>query len=710
MRLRRSLTVYAVRSLTARRLRTALTVLGVVLGVAAVVATTVNVATTTGSLEDLFANISGRADLRLEPADRARGLRQRDLVSLRQRPEVAAAVGSLYVGTAIRDETPTDLTLVGIEPAEDPAVRVYTLEAGRPLAARERGDAIVLGAVAARRHGLQVGDRVTLDIGEEGRDLTLVGILADRGAGHVNRGDVGYVDLRLARELAGAPGRLDQVDVVLAPDARASAVRVEEARSSLAAALGPAYAVSRPGDAGASIAQLLSALHLGLGIFSLVTLFVGGLLIYNTFAMTVAERTRELGLLRALGATRRQVVRLMLTEAAAVGLAGTALGVLAGLILAVPLVRITGDLVGVPLERFGLPADGLALAVLVGLVTTLAASAVPAVMAGRVPPITAMRALGVTGDGGALALAPRLGALVLLAAVASLAVPSVPPAAFFVLCCLGLSLLVPGLLGHLERPATRAVQAAFGAEGLLGGRSLARSRGRASLTVSVLALGLVLTIAIGALGSTYGQSLTGWIDRAAGGDLVIEADQGLPPRLDGAVRAVPGVAAVTPTRFTALKVVGVRHANGTSEAVSEDITFQAIDPQTYGQVAGLQPAGPGADEAAMLADLATGGTVLVASVLADELGVVPGDSLVLRTPSGERPFRVAGSDRPLRAGRPGAGGLVDRPDPRAASHPAFGAAGAPGPWRRGGGRGGRHPARPRPRHRPHHHPRRRLPA
>lgn len=642
--MRPSLSAFAVRSLAARRLRTGLTILGVALGVAAVVATAVNVATTTDSLEDLFANVSGRADLRLEPADRARGLRQRDLLRMREQPEVATAAGSLYVGTRIRGETPTDVTLVGIEPEEDAAVRVYTLESGRLLAGRERGGAVVLGAVAARRQGLEVGDRVTLDIGTEGRDLTLVGLLADRGAGHVNRGDVGYVDLRLARELSGAPGRLDQVDLVLAPEVGADANGVETLRADLAAELGPRYTVTRPGDAGASIAQLLSALHLGLGIFSLVTLFVGALLIYNTFAMTVAERTRELGLLRALGATRRQVVRLVLTEAAVVGLVGTALGVLAGLLLAVPLVRITGDLVGVPLEQFGLPPGGLALAMGIGLVVSLAASAVPAAMAGRVPPVIAMRALATTADDSALDLAPRLGVGVLMLAGATLLVPGLPPAAFFVLCCLGVSLAVPGLLGRLERPVTRAVRAAFGAEGLLGGRSLARSRGRASLTVSVLALGLVFTIAIGALGSTYGAALHGWIERAVGGDLVIESDEGLPPRLDAAVRAVPGVAAVSPTRFTGLKLVGVRRADGSVEAVREDITFQAIDPRTFGQVAGLQPAGdgPGEDEASMLTALAEGGAVLVASVLADELGVAPGDTLLLRTPSGERPFRVAG--------------------------------------------------------------------
>jgi putative ABC transport system permease protein len=641
--IRLSLPTLAARNLAARRLRTALTTLGVVLGVAAVVAVTVNSATTDRSLEALFANASGRADLTVESADRSRGLRERDLFAVRGAEGVAAAVGNVYLGTRIRGEPPSDLLLVGVDPAADPAVRVYDLSAGRFLRARERGDHLVLGEVAARRHGVGVGDTVTLEIGTEGREFEVVGLLTDRGAGHMSSGDVAYISLPLARELAGNPGRLDQVDVVLSSDAKRSPAAIEALRSRLVARLGPEYTVTRPGAAGASIAQLLAALHTGLGIFGLVALFVGALLIYNTFTMTVAERTRELGLLRALGATRRQIISLVLAEATLVGLVGTALGVLAGIALAVPLVQVTGELVGVPLDSFALPPGGLAAGALVGLVTTLGASAIPAWTAGRVPPLAAMRPASGGEDGRLLARAPRWGAAALVAAVVLWLVPGVPRAAPFVLSFLGISLVVPGLLARLETVGRRFARAAYGAEGDLGGRNLARARGRASLTVSVLVVGLVLTVAIGALGTTFGTALDAWVARAVGGDIVIEGQGTLPRRLDAAVAAVPGVAAVTPLRLTRLKVVGVRHAGGPVEHVDEDITFQAIDPATYRSVAGFQFSGPVTDEEAQVADLARGGAVFVASVLAEALGLSAGDEVVLRTASGEKPFRVAGT-------------------------------------------------------------------
>jgi putative ABC transport system permease protein len=639
---RLGLLALAVRNLTTRRLRTGLTVLGVVLGVAAVVAVTVNGATTTRSLETLFANVSGRADLTVEPADRSRGLRERDLDRVRRTPGVATAVGNTYLSVPIRAKKPTSLTLVGVDPALDQAVRVYRLVGGRFLAPRERGDAVVLATVAARRLGVGVGDTLTLDLGQDGRDLTVVGLVADQGAGHIDSGAVGFVDLRLARELAGTPGRLDQVDVLLAPSARGTSATVEAARVALAAALGPSYTVSRPGASGASIAELLTALHTGLGIFGAVALFVGALLIYNTFAMTVAERTAELGLLRALGATRRQVLALVLGEAAVLGLVGTAAGVALGIVLAVPLVRVTGELVGVTLDTFTLPPGGLAAGVLVGLATTLGASALPAWRASRVAPMAAMRPAAQPDDERLVRWAARasLGALA-LAGLAWL-VPSVPRPAFFVLAFLAVTLLVPALLTRLEAPARRLVATVYGGEGDLGARNLARARGRTSLTVSVLVVGLVLTVSIGALGTTFGSALRTWVARAVGGDLVIESDQALPRRIDAAVAAVPGVAAVTPTRLTRLKLVRVQPAGGPAHTVDEDITFQAVDPATYPRVAGFQFSTTDRPEATMLADLARGGAVFVASVLAEQYGLKPGDTVVLRTASGEVPFRVAG--------------------------------------------------------------------
>jgi putative ABC transport system permease protein len=641
--MRLSLNALALRNLGARPLRTLLTGLGVVLGVAAVVAVTVNSATTQQSLETLFANVSGRADLTVEPADRARGLKERDLNRVRTTAGVATAVGNIYLGTSIDGEPPTELTLMGVVPSEDEALRVYALTAGRFLRDSERGDKLLLGEVAARRHGLSVGDAVRLTLGPDGREFEIVGLLADRGAGHINSGDVGFLTLPLAREIGGNPGRLDQVDVLLDPALKGSPEEIEAARVRLAAALGSHFTVTRPGAAGASIAQLLTALHTGLGIFGLVALFVGALLIYNTFAMTVAERTRELGLLRALGATRRQIVRLVLIEAALIGSVGTLLGVAAGIVLAIPLVSITGELVGVPLDSFALPPLSLVAAIAVGLTTTLAAGAIPAFTAGSVPPLAAMRPAAGDHEGRLLARAPRYGVVVLGLAIVTWLIPALPRAAPFVLAFMGVALLVPGLLERLEGVGRRAARRAYGPEGDLGGRNLARARGRASLTVSVLVVGLVLTVAIGGLGSTFGTALDSWVARAVGGDLVIEGEGALPRRLDAAVAAVPGVAAVTPLRLTRLKLVGVHPAGQALRTVDEDITFQAVDPATYQSVGGFQFTGPPADEAAMVQDLAAGGAVFLGSVLAEQFGLTRGDEVVLRTASGERPFRVAGT-------------------------------------------------------------------
>jgi putative ABC transport system permease protein len=132
----------------------------------------------------------------------------------------------------------------------------------------------------------------------------------------------------------------------------------------------------------------------GAGIFSVIALFVGMLLIYNTFAMTIAERTREIGMLRSLGATKRQVLSLVLGEAAFLGVIGATLGIFCGLLLSMPLVQFMSQLIELPIEAFTIPLGGLIQAVLVGFITTIIAAFLPAWQASRISPTEALRARG----------------------------------------------------------------------------------------------------------------------------------------------------------------------------------------------------------------------------------------------------------------------------------------------------------------------------
>ena len=138
--------------------------------------------------------------------------------------------------------------------------------------------------------------------------------------------------LKAAQKLFSRSGSLDQIDIIAtAEDAKGG--RLETLKAAVQDRLGDAYSVIFPASQGESVSQMLTGYQMGLSFFSVIALFVGAFLIYNTFSMTVAERTREIGMLRTVGMTQGQVMRQILLEAVILALLGCGLGLLAGIAL-----------------------------------------------------------------------------------------------------------------------------------------------------------------------------------------------------------------------------------------------------------------------------------------------------------------------------------------------------------------------------------------
>jgi putative ABC transport system permease protein len=297
---------FAFRNLWVRKTRTLISASGILLGVAAILAISVMSASTTESLKSFFAQASGRANLTIaEAGTSGEGMPDRTLHRVQLFDGVARAVGTTNRATLLARDKEVSLAIVGIDPESDVQVRTYTLTNGQFLKRRERTQYILVVDKFAANRQIALGDTVTFRLpnGNEEK-FTVIGLLADEGAGHLEGGSVGFANLEVAQDLSERGSRLDAIDVIAQPEIRDSQERLAALKDGLQSLLGDKYVVGFPAATGESVSQALAGLNLGLSMFSVIALFVGMLLIHNTFAMSITERTREIGMLRALGTTR----------------------------------------------------------------------------------------------------------------------------------------------------------------------------------------------------------------------------------------------------------------------------------------------------------------------------------------------------------------------------------------------------------------------
>ncbi len=635
----------AFRNLWTRKTRTLVTALGILLGVAAMFAVSVMGASTAQSLKDFFAQSSGRANLTITDAGTSgEGFPRRTLARLQAHPSVVQAVGMTSKSALLQTKDKTiALTLIGIDPEADARVRTYKIARGQFLDPRSKSHNILLVVTFANDHAIALDDTLTFQMPNGALEkFRVIGLLADEGAGHLNAGKVGFITLDVSQTVFERGSRLDQIDLVVTPEIAESSADLKTLKESLQDDLGSKFIVSLPTATGESVAQAISGLNVGLSFFSVIALFVGALLIYNTFQMTVAERTREIGMLRSLGASKRQVLSLIMVEAALLGCIGTALGIGGGMLLSIPLVKLMSNMMSIPLESFAVPTDGLIQAIIVGLVTTGIAAFLPAWNASRIAPTEALRARAGSREGFLLRHSWKFGigliALAVLDATGVFSLGQGPQ--FFIFLFLGVILWMPNIILLVERVSRRALTLVYGAMGPLGSRNLARSKVRTSLTVGVLMIGVVMTMAIGAMTASFRAGIDDWINAAVGGDFILSSADGMREELINDLRDVEGVAAVSPQRLLWQKAEGVTTATGFT-AYDDQLLFLGIDPLTISQVSKLQFVS-GENEQDALARLANDNAVFISTAMRDRWKVKRGDTVRLRTRRGSNDFEIAG--------------------------------------------------------------------
>lgn len=614
------------RSLRARPLRAVLTAIAVGLGVAAVLGVQVAEASLDTQASDAQAQRAGRSGLDVRVVA-GRGLTSAELTAL-TRIDGVRELQPLYekrvAAHPLGDEVATvTVTVVGASADGEAAFRPVTLRRGRLPHAQSTDEVTLDEGVATNlaqlgNRGVDVGSVVELTTSTGPDRFTVVGISAGTSAGAAFTRSAAFVSLEAAR----GPFALGLHTPLVAVRLDAGADSQVVARAARAA-LGPVVATVDPRGTGVEPLHQLRPLLLLVTVLSVV---IGAGVTANTVAVSALERRRDIGLLRAAGASRRQVLRLFLGEAIAIAIAGAVAGILAGIVLGLLLVhRFAPDDLGVPALHVGVAAVAGALAA--GIGAALVGAVAPAFIAHRLRPLDALR----SSPAGHRERTPRalLVALPLTAAVAAVGIAvgraetvALGVAALLLATTLTLPALVPPfawLFGRIASPR--------GGQARVAAANLVRRRNRTSLTVAGLAVSVATATALGALTGGALDAGDRWIAHLFVGDQVLVSP----------ATAVDAVADDIATRQS----VTVSRIRYLSAPVAGAVTgFAAIDVAPYIDHSALDMVD--GDRSSALRDIALGPAVLVPQSLADSLGWHRGASLSVDTGSGSTALTVAG--------------------------------------------------------------------
>ncbi|HEX8805144.1 MAG TPA: FtsX-like permease family protein [Acidimicrobiales bacterium] len=445
--------------------------------------------------------------------------------------------------------------------------------------APQADDEIVIDRASAKSTGYELGDTVPVQTQAGVDDFTLVGIARFGTAD--SPGGASYVlwTTAEAQRLIGEPGRFDSVSAV-ADDG----VSQTELRDSIAGVLAddpdaPDVEVLTGAEITAEtqsdVKDQLSGITVFFTVFAVIALFVGTFVIYNSFSIIVAQRTREMALLRAIGASRRQVRRAVIIEAVVVGLVGSAVGFLLGLLVATALYRF-----------FDLPEGALVIlpasvltAALCGLSVTVGSALVPARRAARVPPLAAMRDVAVDTSGrsrvrfvlGLAATVLGIAGVVGFAAASDVARVGICVGLAF----LGVLLLGPGLAGPVSAALGVPLRRLRGVTGRLASENAGRNPRRTSATAQALMIGVGIVAFFFVINASIRASIDHTLDESFAGDFVIDSGTfgmvGLPTSVARDVSELPDVAHASPVRFAPAVVDGDETAVVATDAEAFDL-------------------------------------------------------------------------------------------------------------------------------------------
>jgi len=616
-------------------LRTMLTIAGIVLGVA------VFVGMHTANQSVLFAfsrtvdRIAGKTEIQVTAGEA--GFEEDILEKVQSVPSVRVAVPVIEAVVDTRMAGEGSLLVLAVDMTGDRSLRDYDLESGDeaviddPLVFLAQPDSIILTKQFAEKSRLGVNDKIRLGTAEGDRQFTIRGIMKTGGLTSAFGGNLAIMDVYAAQKMFGRGRTFDRIDVGVKPGST-----IADCERDLTALLGAGFQIEPPSGRGQQFEAMLAAYSMMVGISSLFALFIGMFIIYNSFAIAVTQRRSEIGILRALGATRAQIRWLFLGESAVTGVIGSLGGLVFGTLIARGIAASIGTLIsdvyGVAQRADEVAASPVLLltALGIGIATSIVAAVIPARNAARVDPVQALQkgkfqilsageyrlraVLAAIGAGGAIVCLMVGGSRVIFYIGYGMAIAS----------ALLLSPLLAVALARAMRPVLKWLRPV---EGALAADSLLQAPRRTSASVAALMLSLALVVAFAGMARASYSSIIDWMNTALNPDLFVSPSQNIvvrtirfPSAMEGELAAVPGVE----------RVQAVRDARIVFRKTP--VMVVAVDIMSVSQTARREPVAGVADD--MYSRTAAGQGLMVSDNLAQLQRLSLGDILEVPAPYG----------------------------------------------------------------------------
>jgi putative ABC transport system permease protein len=639
---RQLIRLVSLRYLSAARGRAALRVLAIVLGVAIVFSVSLVNASVLGAFRDSVAKLTGHAKLSIGAEI---GVDDDLLERVRAVPGVEGAIPIIEL--TVRDvRAHSQLAVLALDTLSDPSARGYDVASTDAhiddvVAFLNDPHGVLITPAYAKRAGVRVGEKLLLDTPQGRVEFRIHGTHEPRGLATIYGGDLLLMDVYAAQIAFDRGRRFDRIDVVPAPGTDSTVL----ARA-IEAALDHKVAVSRTERRADEAERLVAGYRLALSFASLVALFVGGFIIYNALAIAVAQRRRDIGILRALGTTRFRVLLLFVGEELIVGLVGATLGLGVGYLLArgsLGAVAASISTLYLPIKLTELVIHGsdVATAFGLGIAAAVVAAFIPAHRAASIDPVQAMSDTVQASD-----IAPPVSISSLQAAGAAFAATIACAAlahryesatlTILVTCLIlftGVFVASP-LASWVGRSAQRCAPR-VGPAFLLGTVAFARNRARNTVAIAALALALANVVNADTLIDSMTKATDAWLGRSFRADVFVFAgtevharnEHPMPSSLRAELQALSEVEFVQ-----AFRMVRRSYRGQPFYLLSED--FEGY--RRYNELAIVD--GELADALPQLED----GTGIAASeVFTHSFGLRLGDSVTLETPAGPKTFKIA---------------------------------------------------------------------
>lgn len=628
---------FAWRELRQRPSRPILTLLSIVIGVAAVVAVTIASGTTSRAFDEIFKTVAGKAALEVSTPI-GKSYDEKVLEKVKAVPGVEAVAPLMSRDTQVQigeyGQHPKKfrMSALGIDPAIDGRVRDYTITEGKSIA-EEPG--VLFQTDFAKNQGIEVGQSIKF-LSREGSTTTkVVGLYSSKGLSTNGAGSPMYLPLNAAQELWHNRGRVDSAQVLTSPGVDEKAIE-----SAIAKVLPSGLEVKPPVTRSAMAEELSLSTAQGMRMARGFSLIVAALIIMNTFLINVAQRRRQIGIMRAIGATRGQVASMLFREAFIMGVVGTILGSLIGILAAHYLSGAMSTLYQATLPPIELTAYPFIVGAACGLGVSFLAVIWPVWKATRLSPLEAMRDVLPEEIEGVQWWLVALGAVLATVAVAVMGasimgwISMIHTVWAANVLLFGLVFMLPLALKPLTTLTALIMKPFLAVESRLARLQLLRHRSRTTLTVGVVFMAAATGFGLANSVIDNVNDVQRWYQKTIVADFFLRAAEpsmatGLAPDLPEGIgeklKEMDGIASIEGTRFGRIKM-----GNEVVTLIARDHTAEAAPELDIvkGDVNALR-------------EQFKNGAVALGSVLAQRSKLTVGDKVSLQTDTGEKTFPVA---------------------------------------------------------------------